>query len=268
MKFNLKDLLDKKISNITHKHIIYRIYNLVNLKSYIGEIKPTSELYVRFLMEHQMFYGSHESNIYDNLRNDHLYNSINKYGPDKFGVEILHLSDSYTENLEETFIEKYDSFYNGYNNSIDGKSYGYNSKTTKGKIWITNPNHEDTLIKEVDLEYWISRGFKRGRRPNSGGWANEGVHYTKGKIAVRLVNDLNKVIFISPEEFDELIHLKGFGGLRNNHKTRIKNRIIKIIELIKINHEGISELNFNKYKYRSRIKYSEAILNYPELFND
>jgi hypothetical protein len=30
----------------------------------------------------------------------------------------------------------------------------------------------------------------------------------------------------------------------------------------------ISELNFNKYKYRSRIKYSEAILNYPELFND
>ena len=95
---------------------IYQIINLVNGKRYIGSSK---DLYYR-LSKH----------IWDLNRNshvnNHLQNSWSKYGKDSFEVTIL---DTITETtkeqldrhlmvLEKTYIEYYDSFNNGYNETL------------------------------------------------------------------------------------------------------------------------------------------------------
>ena len=98
---------------------IYLIKNLINNKCYVGQsIKLRKRLFV------------HNKNIRNNADYP-IYKAINKYGIDNFEyivleqiIDKLELQElkSKLDNLEKYYIEKYDSYKNGYNQTIGGDS--------------------------------------------------------------------------------------------------------------------------------------------------
>lgn len=92
---------------------IYIIKNTVNNKVYIGQtIQPVD---VRF-KEHLR-----KSEIIDT----HLYKAMRKYGKDKFYYEILESNLEYSQLLqhEQYWISYYNSYKNGYNDTLGGEGY-------------------------------------------------------------------------------------------------------------------------------------------------
>lgn len=89
---------------------IYRIFNLINGKSYIG--KTYSGFYVR-LQQH----------IKDAIKfkTRPLYRAFNKYGIDNFSAEILgHFPEGVLEEEEINYIQHYNSYKKGYNATLGG----------------------------------------------------------------------------------------------------------------------------------------------------
>lgn len=114
---------------------IYCITNKINGKQYIGQTKHDDSTRIK---EH--FQIAKHTN-----RNLHLYNSIRKYGSDNFEITILkdNLSEDELDKWEMYYIGKYNTFENGYNNTIGGDGVrGYHhSEETKQKISENhNPN--------------------------------------------------------------------------------------------------------------------------------
>lgn len=95
---------------------LYRIFNLINGKSYIG--KTYNDPYNR-LAEH----------IRDSKRylERPLYRAFNKYGLDNFSFEILlHCEQGLLEDKEIEYISKYNSYGNtGYNATLGGEGRRY-----------------------------------------------------------------------------------------------------------------------------------------------
>lgn len=91
--------------------IIYRIFNIDSDKSYIGKTKY--DLYSRLKVH-----------IRDRHKfpNRPLYAALNKYGIDNFSAEVLgYFDDSDLSSKEIFFIEKYNTYYNGYNATFGGE---------------------------------------------------------------------------------------------------------------------------------------------------
>ena len=91
---------------------IYYIKNLINGKYYIGQ---SQDIYKRWARE-RMYLRSDKT-----AWNEHLQNAWRKYGEDNFEFSIIEECD--IEKLDEReifWIEKFDSFNNGYNNTIGG----------------------------------------------------------------------------------------------------------------------------------------------------
>ena len=135
---------DKKVQKeIPTKPGIYLITNIVNSKCYIGQaIKLRNRL------------KSHISN-YTNKRYDTpLYRDFNKYGLDKFTYQLLDVleENDYREArkqldlLEIKYIEIYNSYNNGYNQTQggDGGILGY--KFTEEQI----KKQRENAIKRID----------------------------------------------------------------------------------------------------------------------
>ena len=107
--------------------IIYKITNTINNKLYIGcTIKSIEE---RFL--------EHVSRSKNSKYTYKLHNAINKYGSDNFIIEELiqcTIDEMYF--LEVEYIEKYNSFNNGYNSTLGGEGcLGYtHSEETRKKM--------------------------------------------------------------------------------------------------------------------------------------
>lgn len=90
---------------------IYSIVNNVNKKRYIGQSIDIEERIKRHFRELR-------KNIHYNA---HLQRSFNKYGEDAFSFEILEQCQEEDLNDQEKFwIEKFDSYNNGYNQTIGG----------------------------------------------------------------------------------------------------------------------------------------------------
>lgn len=93
---------------------IYKITNLINGKNYIGQTKKTiQERFKRHII------ASNEKRN----KNILLYNAIKKYGIDKFIIELI--EECKFDNLDEReiyWIKYYDTYNNGYNLTIGGKS--------------------------------------------------------------------------------------------------------------------------------------------------
>lgn len=102
---------------------IYRITNLVNGKLYFGQ-----SVDVEYRLK------QHKRN---EKHNDHLTNSINKYGVENFTFELeIATSIPYLNRLEKLFIRKYDTTNRekGYNKESGGGSNYVVSDETKQKI--------------------------------------------------------------------------------------------------------------------------------------
>lgn len=110
---NTSDII-KDIPNIPG---IYKITNNINGKCYIGQ-----SLYLKKRIRQHLSYKSHKDKLA-------LYKAFNKYGVDKFTIEILETIDtekcnidikSELDRLEISYIKKYNSYISGYNQTIGG----------------------------------------------------------------------------------------------------------------------------------------------------
>lgn len=109
---NTSDIL-KDIQNIPG---IYKITNIINGKCYIRQ-----SIYLKKRLKRHLSYKSHKDNLA-------LYKAFNKYGVDKFTIEILETIDtekcdnikSELDKLEIFYIKKYNSYNSGYNQTFGG----------------------------------------------------------------------------------------------------------------------------------------------------
>ncbi len=92
--------------------IVYKFTNLISNKSYIG--------YTKFSLEKRWDQHCKLSN--KNLDNRKFYNAIRKYGTDCWNKEILFEVEEHgcAQKKEIEFIEKFDTFNNGYNLTLGG----------------------------------------------------------------------------------------------------------------------------------------------------
>ena len=115
---------------------IYKIENQINHKVYIGKTEYEPE---RRWKEHQR-----ESK---KERNSHraIYRAINKYGIENFSFEVL--EETFNPNEREQFyIINYDSYHNGYNETLggDGAAYLELPEQEICKYYIKNRNLKQT----------------------------------------------------------------------------------------------------------------------------
>lgn len=153
-EYNLKDLFDHKEDYLEFLHLegylIYKITNKVNGKCYIGDTSANLDWRL-YLHPH----GAHLTIGYVKS-SAHLYNAMRKYGLENFTIRILTFDESFTESY---FIEKYDSFNNGYNGNLTGK-FGVDSNTEKIAV---RKGSSMRFIKKFDLEYWEANGWEKGQ---------------------------------------------------------------------------------------------------------
>lgn len=92
------------------KYLIYIIKNTINNKVYIGQ--TCQSLHERF-MQHR------KPSIIKQRGTYKLYNAMEKYGKENFYCELLedNISESEIDNKEIYYIEKYNSYENGYNST-------------------------------------------------------------------------------------------------------------------------------------------------------
>lgn len=134
-------LTKEEIQNVSCKGGIYLFTNLVNNKHYVGQA-----ICLRKRLR------SHLGNIIHNRYDNPLYRAINKYGIDNFDISIIELLDiedkkllrKTLDDLEVLYIEKYDSYKNGYNQTkgADGGILGYKMTDKQKQIISQNSKKE------------------------------------------------------------------------------------------------------------------------------
>lgn len=96
---------------------IYKITNDINEKSYIGKTLFSIE---------ERFKQHCKASKKESLERRHLYNAMRKYGVEHFHIEqVEKCSDNIVNEIEKYWIEYFDTFNNGYNDTLggDGRSY-------------------------------------------------------------------------------------------------------------------------------------------------
>jgi hypothetical protein len=142
-----------KIGNLEVYGIIYKVENLVNGKTYIGqtgEEKGFNGRYNRKGQGIERLYKRHKTlKDYGHEYNNHLLNSIEKYGFNSFKViEMFDVAFTQEElNIKEIcWISIYDSFKNGYNRTLGGDGLsGY-----EGSIKENNPMSRSVIQLSLD----------------------------------------------------------------------------------------------------------------------
>jgi len=121
--------------------IIYKIVNLINGKIYVGQ--TWQKLKNRFAQHKNDKRGSCLK----------LWRAFNKYGRHNFAVYECAYATSQVEldNLEETFIKKYNSIDNGYNIRFGGSQgkLSYDTKYKISKALIGNTNSKGRVLSEI-----------------------------------------------------------------------------------------------------------------------
>lgn len=96
---------------------IYVITNLINQKRYVGKTTKTIE---------QRWKAHIADSKRDNIKNRPLYKAFAKYGINNFIIqELEHCSAEEASDKEQYWINKLDTYHNGYNATLDGDSKHY-----------------------------------------------------------------------------------------------------------------------------------------------
>lgn len=185
---------------------IYMIINKVNNKKYIGlTINPIQK----------RFYAHKNTAL--NGGGYYLHSAMRKYGVDNFSIKIIDTAEniSVLKEKEKYYIQKYNTFLNGYNLTKGGEfssNSGFVIALDKNGITIRIPLIE--FIERDDLVH-INKNkitvFKDGEKKRiytheyktiyfDLGWRSKNFGYT----TVKLNN--SKVIKIKTEDFDKNIH--------------------------------------------------------------
>lgn len=127
---------------------IYKIYNDINDKVYIGKTLDTIE---------NRFESHKKDSIRERLEKRPLYNAMNKYGIDKFHIELVEECELNDLSIREIYwIEKFNSYKEGYNATKggDGKVlYDYNLIVDLYKQGLTGKE----ITKIIKCDEWVVR---------------------------------------------------------------------------------------------------------------
>ena len=135
---------------------IYKIQNLINHNIYIGQSKKITKRW----QQHKKTAFNQTDHCYDLP----LYRAIRKYGIDNFSFEIIeNCSCEELNNKQIYWIKYYDSFFNGYNNTLGGDS-GVGRKHSKEKVIgiITDLETTTKTQKEIALKWETSEEMVHG----------------------------------------------------------------------------------------------------------
>ena len=154
---------------------IYKITCTVNNKSYIGSTwKSFKSRWKQHLQK--LTTNKHHSK--------ELQSAWNKYGADCFSCQILEIveDESLLLSREAFFIEKFDSYYNGYNENPDpsrspmlNESSCKKSSETHKKLWEElEKSMTPEEFEKYKTEYAEKRGYFKGKEP----W-NKGIKMTE-----------------------------------------------------------------------------------------
>lgn len=128
---------------------IYQIYNIVNGKVYIGK---AVDIFKRKHEHFNMLEGNYHYNV-------HLQQSFNKYGKECFRFSIIEECDEKDLiDKEIYYIEQYDSFYSGYNQTLGGDGMS-------GRKW-SESQRETMRIKMKGNTYGIGNSSNTGMKRN------------------------------------------------------------------------------------------------------
>jgi len=139
---------------------IYKITNQINNKSYIGQSKDIKKR----LNKHKSTCFNPSDNHYEYP----LYRAIRKYGIENFTVEVI--EECKIEELnqkEEYWIKKYNTFFNGYNQTLggDGSGVGINKENILQIFHLLETT--DLIHKEIAEKCNVSietvQGINTGR---------------------------------------------------------------------------------------------------------
>ena len=191
---------------------IYKITNNKNNHIYVGQTKLSIE---------QRF-KNHLKNAKKGI-NRYLYNAMNYYGYENFVIEILEEDVSNPDEREIYWIEKLDTFHNGYNMTPGGG----------GGYTIQNWSEEKKLL------LWKQQSEKRKGRPRTEedkikiGDGNRGKKRTKELKAQ--ISVTNKELGISPPDYTkwkpgEEGAFKGYSHSESSKELMRKFRLGKTYE--------------------------------------
>lgn len=123
---------------------IYRIENLINHKSYIGQ---SVDIYERW-RDHKWALNNKRHN------NSHLVRAWYKYGPDSFEFTIIETCNEDKLNEREIYwVAYYDAYYNGYNQTKGGDG-------CLGKVWAEEEREKvSRAILQISLNGDIVNRF-------------------------------------------------------------------------------------------------------------
>lgn len=201
---------------------IYIIKNTINDKVYIGQ--TTMSVHERF-MTHM------KPSAHKRRKTSKLYNAVNKYGRDIFYVETLE-ENIPIEELDEKeikYIEKYDSFKNGYNSTTGG---------------------DGRIINKIEDEKEVLRLAKNGKT-----MAEIAKIFNVDKMTIqRLLRHLN--FYYRPDQ-NKIIELA---------KSGLSNR--KIAEIIGCHVHTVSRALNRKNCRKRRVPIRCRDINYDELKAD
>lgn len=150
---------------------IYKITNLINNKCYIGQSVNIKERW----KNHRT--ASHNPN--DEGYDYPLYRAIRKYGLENFSFEVL--EECKTEELnnkEKYYIDFYNSYKDGYNQTPGGQSNLFFSKLSKEQVseiqekLLSGKYMIKTLAEEYGVHRDTIRDINLGRS-----WINENLEY-------------------------------------------------------------------------------------------
>jgi len=129
--------------------IIYKITNMINNKSYIGQTKTTL----------QKRWSKHCYTSFTSKKNIKFHNAIKKYGTECWNLEILEETNELNER-EIYWISHYDTFNSGYNSTIGGRQGSSVSEETKTKMRKPKPVGFGEKISKVQ------KGIKKSKEHN------------------------------------------------------------------------------------------------------
>ena len=191
---------------------IYIIKNTINNKVYIG--KTNKHITKRF-----------KEHIRDSrkltLQHRPLYNAMRKYGPDNFYIELLEETQN-TAIREQFWIEKFNSFYYGYNATKGGDGTEYVDR----ELVIQEYQKYQTITK-VSQETGYDIETIRNILNNAGieiFWNKENIQKIKGVHLKQI--DVNTgetiAVYVTLTDAAKQLHLSNKAGLQKALKSKRK----------------------------------------------
>lgn len=178
---------------------MYRIYiirNNINSKVYIGKTSKTLE---------QRFRVHKLDSLKEKTSHRKLYKAMNTLGHSNFKIELLAFSsnEEIANNLEKFYIQKFNSFKDGYNETLGGNGKNIIPKSTFNKILDYINSHKYYYLSDISKQFNVDKGtvksflksknIKINRPPNK-------IHLMKYKRIECYTKDL---IFVDEFEYYE-----------------------------------------------------------------